>query len=123
MSILPSTLTTADGRSREVTAHLQSQALRREEITVERLTEVLDNWIIRGVRTEANGRQSRAYWGRVEFEGVERLMRVAVSLDERRLTTAHLDSMATKKWISGDFAYFRRNYSDWEVRDEAGFEL
>ena len=118
ISSLPEALETADGKRREVTAHLQFQALRRQEITVERIVSVLDNWVIRGIKTDANGRQSTAYWGWVLFEGAERLMLVSVSIDDRRLTTAHLDSRATRKLATGDMQFFQSNYADIEVQYE-----
>ena len=117
MGTLPATLSTADGKRREVTTHLQYQALRRQEITEERIISVLEDWIIRGIKTDANGRQSTAYWGWVLFEGVEWLMRVSVSIDDRRLTTAYLDSRATRKLVTGDMLYFHRNYVGIEVQD------
>ena len=117
MPVLPVTIATADGKRREVTAHLQYQALRRQEITAERIISVLDNWIIRGIKTDASGRQSTAYWGWVAFECVERLLRVNVSMDDRRLTTAYLDSRATRKFLIGDMLYFQRNYAGLEVQN------
>ena len=119
MPVLPATLTTADGKRREVTAHLHFQALRRQEITEERIISVLENWVIRGLRTDASGRQSTAYWGWVLFEGVERLLRVNVSMDDRRLTTAYLDSRATRKFVTADMSYFHRNYAGIEVQNES----
>ena len=45
-------------------------------------------------------------------------MRVAVSIDDRRIISAFLDTTATKKLINGDMGYFQRNYERLEVRDE-----
>lgn len=110
---LPSTLT-ADGKTRNVTYHLQQQAIRRRELTEEQIVAVLENWIIRGVRTDFNGRQSMAYLGWVEYEGRNRLMRVAVSLDDQRIITAVLDGTATDKMEEGNWDYFRRHYAELE---------
>jgi hypothetical protein len=60
-----------------------------------------------------------AYLGWVEHGGVERLMRVAVSMDDRRIVTAFLDTAATEKLNSADFDYFQRNYGRLEIRNEA----
>ena len=57
-----------------------------------------------------------AYLGWVEYEGVARLMRVGVSMDDQRIATAFWDSTATNKLNSGDLDYFRRNYERPEVR-------
>lgn len=110
---LPPTLT-ASGRTRNVTRHLQQQALRRRELTEERIVGVLENWIIRGVRFDIYQRQSVAYMGWVEYEGRNRLMRVAVSMDDQRIITAVLDGTATDKMEEGDWDYFRRHYAELE---------
>ena len=119
---LPETLTTG-GVQREITFHLREQAAIRSEITAERLADVLDNWVIRGVRYDERNGPSMAYLGWVEHRGTERLMRVGVSMDDRRITTAFLDTKATDKLNSGDMAYFQRNYERPEVRGESESSL
>ncbi len=115
---LPETLT-AGGRTRQVTAHLQQQAVSiHDEITLERLASILDNWVVRGIRTDCRGRQSIASLGWVEYGSGRRLMRVAVSIDDQRIISAFLDTTATEKLNSGDIEYFQRNYERLEVRDE-----
>ena len=115
---LPDTLT-AGGVERELTAHLQRQAVSiHNEITLERLTSVLNNWVVRGIRTDCCGRQSIAFLGWIEYSGGRRLMRVAVSIDNQRIISAFLDTTATEKLNSGDMEYFQRNYEGLEVRDE-----
>ncbi len=106
---LPETLTVG-GIQREITFHLRQQAVIRREITAERLAHVLDNWVIRGVRYDKDGIPSMAYLGWVEYRGVERLMRVGVSMDDRRIATAFLDSTATDNLNDGDIEYFQQNY-------------
>lgn len=115
---LPETLT-AGGVEREITIHLQEQTEIRSEITAEHLADVLNNWIIRGVKYSNRGRPSMAYLGWIEYRGVQRLMRVGVSMDDRRITTAFLDTKATDKLNGGDMEYFQRNYERLEVRDES----
>ena len=119
---LPPTLTVA-GIERELTFHLHRRAGERDEITLEQLVEVLENWVMRGVRYADDGRPNMAYLGWVEHGGSERLMRVGVSMDDRRITTAFLDTKATDKLNSGDMAYFQRNYERLEVRDESESSL
>lgn len=114
----PQTLT-AGGIRREITTHLQLQAATRHEITEQHQFGVLDNWVVRGSRHDESGRPSMAYLGWVEHGGVERLMRVAVSMDDRRIVTAFLDTAATEKLNSADFDYFQRNYGRLEIRNEA----
>ena len=115
---LPSTLIVA-GIEREITSHLQEQAEKRSEITVQNLTTVLDNWVVRGVRYDESRRPSVAYFGWVEHNGVQRLMRVAVSMDNQRIATAFADTSATEALHNGDHDYFQRNYEQVEIRDES----
>ena len=120
---LPETLT-AGGVERELTAHLRRQAVSmHNEITLERLTDVLNYWVVRGIRHDCHGRQSIAFPGWIEYEGDRRLMRVAVSIDDRRIISAFLDTAATEKLNSGDMEYFQRNYEGLEVRDEPDHAL
>ena len=60
-----------------------------------------------------------AHLGWIERGGSQRLMRVAVSIDGQRITTAFADTTATDKWSSGDLDYFQRTYEQWEIRNEA----
>ena len=119
---LPPTLTVA-GVEREITIHLQQRAEERSYITEENLVEVLHNWVARGIRYEETRfnepRLSMVYWGWIEYAGSERLMRVAVSIDDRRIASAFADDTATEKMNRGDIGYFQRNYQRWEMRNEA----
>ena len=101
---------------REFTYHLQEQSATRSEITPQKLSDVLGNWVIRGVRNDDSGKRSIAYLSWVEHRGARRLLRVGVSMDDRRITTAFLDTTATEKLNSGDMEYFHRNYEKPEVR-------
>ena len=115
---LPSTLTVG-GIQREITLHLRQRSeTAHNEITLERLADILDNWIVRGIRQDRDGRPSIAYLGWIEHRGNRRLMRVVVSIDDRRIISAFLDSKATEKLNSGDMDYFQRNYERLEVQDE-----
>ena len=116
---LPPTLTVG-GIERELTSHLQEQAeTTHNEITLERLTVVLNNWVVRGIRQDRDGRRSIASLGWIEHEGGRRLMRMAVSIDDRRIISAFLDKTATEKLNNYDMGYFQRNYERLEMRDES----
>lgn len=120
---LPPTLAVA-GVEREITIHLQQRAEERRYITEENLVEVLRNWVARGIRYDEPRfneprRASMVYWGWIEYAGAERLMRVAVSMDDRRIASAFTDDTATEKMNRGDIGYFQRNYERWEMRNEA----
>ena len=116
---LPATLTVG-GIEREITNHLQEQAETvHNEVTLERLTGVLADWVVRGIRTDRDGRRSIAFLGWIEHRGRRRLMRVAVSIDDRRVISAFLDGKATEKLNNNDMDYFQRNYEKLEVRLEA----
>ena len=115
---LPRTLTAA-GVQREITIHVHRRSHMRSEITVENLIDVLENWVARGIRYDESDRPSMAHLGWIQHGGARRLMRVAVSMDDQRITTAFADTPATDKWNSGDFDYFQRTYEQWEIRNEA----
>lgn len=120
---LPRTLT-AGGVQRDITLHVQRRAEERSYITEENLVEVLHNWVARGIRYDdprynEPRRASMVYWGWIEYAGTERLMRVAVSMDDRRIASAFADDTATEKMNRGDVGYFQRNYEQWEMRNEA----
>ena len=115
MQRLPKNLT-AGGKTREVTAHLQQRATERPELTEERITAVLENWVIRGVGADRLGRPGMNYLGWVEYEGETRLMRVVVSMDDQRIVTAYLDRSATKRFASGSWNRVADRLKDVELR-------
>ena len=111
---LPLTLT-ADGKTRNVTHHLQQQALVRRELTGERIITVLENWGIRGVGVDRFERPGMNYLGWVDYEGEARLMRVVVSMDDRRIVTAYLDRPATKGFANEGWNRVADRLKDVEV--------
>ena len=111
-SRLPATIT-ANGRTRLVSRHARDDA--HIGITAEIIEHVLENWEIRGVKTDSDGRQSLCYWAFVY--GLEKMVRVAVSMDDTTIITAFRDSPATRKWRKLDISYFDRKYRRLEVRD------
>ena len=115
---LPSILTVG-GIQREITFHLRQQAEKRSEITVQNLATVLHNWVVRAVRYDESRRPSVVHFGWVEHNGVQRLMRVAVSMDNQRIPTAFVDTSATAALHNGYLDYFQRNYEQVEMRDES----
>ena len=103
----------AVGRTRTVSRHLREET--HSGVTEERIEYVLNNWVLRGIRTEDDGRQSTVYLAFVS--DLDKMMRVAISMDDRIIVTAFPDSMATLRWNRGDHEYFVRRYRDLEVRD------
>ena len=85
-------------------------------ITARRVERVLNDWVLRGIRTERDGSQSVAYFGMVP--GVDGMVRVAVSLDDAVIITAFRDRTATRHWNRGNLNYFTLTYTDLEARDE-----
>ena len=111
---LPPTLTAA-GRTRSITHHLQQQSLIRRELTEERIITVLENWGIRGIGVDRFGRPGMNYLGWVDYEGEARLMRVVVSMDDRRIVTAYLDRPATKRFANEGWNRVADRLKDVEV--------
>ena len=86
-----------------------------EGITPERVEHTLDNWVVRGIRTSADGRQSRVY---LAFEPqLSKMVRVVVSMDDKVIVTAFPDQAATTHWNERNIDYFRRHYQNLEVSD------
>ena len=104
---------TAGGRTLQLTAHADRQRKERR-ITEAQIEHVLNNWILRGVHAEADGRQSVVHFAYVPAHA--KLIRVAVSMDGERITTVLPDRTATRNWNSMNLDYFNR-YQDLEERD------
>ena len=86
-------------------------------VTAGRIRQVLENWLFRCITT-SGCRDGITYWGKVEYEGKERLMRVVVSLDDERLVNAYLDDSAMRDWINNTRRLFDRRCKEgsFEVR-------
>ena len=116
---LPSTIT-VEGKTWTVTSYLREIPVNRPDrrmVTVERIRKVLGNWLFRCITT-SGGRDGHTYWGKVEYEGKERLMKVVVSLDGGNLVNAYLDDRATRDWINNTRRLFDRRCKEgsFEVR-------
>ena len=111
-SQLPQTIT-AGGKTRLVSQHLRNDP--HLGITTERIERVIEHWIIRGIRTERDGSQSRCYIAFVP--GLDEMVRVAVSMDDEVIITGFRDRTATRHWNTGNRGYFVRNYQNLEERN------
>ena len=109
-SRLPNTIT-AGGRSWRVSQYLRENAgLRpdRQMVTARRLEQALGNWLFHCVTT-SGGREGRTYWGEVNYNGKDRLMKVVVSLEEDTIVNAYLDDKATRDRQRNTRRYFDRH--------------
>ena len=123
MPLLPETIT-AGGRGRAVLRHVQDRARQRQELTASRISSVLDDWFVRCVSVDAKGREGLTYWGRVNYENREYLMRVVTNIDTGAIVSAYLDKKATRDWQAGKLDYFqRRCLRDIEVRNVLESEI
>ena len=116
---LPSTIT-AGGKTWIITSYLREMPINRPDrrmVTVERIRKVLGDWLFRCITTSER-RDGHTYWGKVKYEGKERLMKVVVSLDGERLVNAYLDDKATKDWRNNTRRLFDRRCKEgsFEVR-------
>ena len=76
---------------------------------------VIENWQLRGLQWDAH----REEWMRVFFAIVpekEKMVVVVARHDQNHVITSHTHSEATKRWTRGDVDYFRRKYTDLELR-------
>lgn len=105
----------AGGKRRHISLHLLNDLRnnRRKEINRERVEYVLDNWTIRGVNIEHQTMNYLAF-----VPDVSKLIRVAVSLDDKAILSAYPDRTATLNWNEGDLTYFTNQLANMEVRNE-----
>lgn len=103
------------GKVRRISQHMLGdlQNNRHSEITRERVAYVLDNWVVRGVYTNPQG-DSRVHYAFVPDLG--KVVRVAVSMDDKEIITAFPDTRATKKWQKGELTFFANKLAKLEVR-------
>ena len=80
-------------------------------VIVGRIRQVLDDWLFKCV-TISGGREGQAYWGKVNYNGKDRLMKVIVSMDDNTIVNAYLDDKATKDWQENTRRYFNRRCRD-----------
>ncbi len=108
------------GEWKIVAEHLKERIRQgREAVTTCRIKQVLEEWLVRGVSEDSSGQAGWTYWGKVEYIGKRRLMRVALSMDGKKITSAYLDRNATKSWQKGETAYFAKVcVTGIEVRDD-----
>ena len=102
----------AGGKVRLLSQHLMENP--HPGITEQWVAHILENWEIRGTRTDAFGKQSWCYLAVIPPLGM--LVRVAVSMDDGMIITAFPDSTATKHLERGNWAYFDDVYSGLEIR-------
>ena len=103
------------GKVRRITPHLREGMRKdsRREVTLPRVAYVLDNWMIRGVNIKHQTLNYLAF-----VPDVSKLIRVAVSLDDKAILSAYADRTATKHWNLGNLAYFTNQLANMEVRNE-----
>ena len=76
---------------------------------------VLENWTARGICEDSRGSVTYTYWGSVV--GRNSLLRVAVSLDDERIVTAHYDRSAAGRLTANDLPWFMQRCRELEIRD------
>ncbi len=106
---LPNAITVG-GKTRTITPYLRDIAVSRPDrrmVTAGKIRQVLESWLFRCITT-SNCRDGITYWGKVEYEGQDRLMKVVVSPDDNRLVNAYLDDKATRDWRNNTRRLFDR---------------
>ncbi len=109
---LPETIT-AGGVTRLLTNHARGKGL--EGISVAAITSVLENWTARGICQDNNGSITHTYWGFVPERNS--MLRVAISLDDRRIVTAHYDRGAVRRLAADGRPWFWQRCRELEFRD------
>ena len=85
-------------------------------VTATRIKQVLDNWLFHCV-TSAGGREGQTYWGAVNYNDRDRLMRVVVSMDDDTIINAYLDDKATRDWHRNVRRFFDRRCKDGRLEE------
>ena len=110
---LPDMITAGD-KTRRVLPYLLNAVSTRPErqmVTAKRIKQVLDGWSYRCTTTSA-GREGKTYWGKINYQGKDRLMKVIVSMDDGAIVNAYLDDKATKDWQRNTRNLFNRRCKD-----------
>lgn len=110
--LLPETVT-ANGVTRRLTSHARDKA--SDEVTAEGIQYVLEHWRARGICVDSRNRTTITYWGFPP--GGNYMLRVVVSLDDRRIITAHRDYKAARRLDDAGRPWFAGRCRDLEVRD------
>ena len=76
-------------------------------VTTRRVRQVLDNWVFRCITT-SGGREEQTYWGEVNYQAKERLMKVVVSMDDHTIVNPYLDDKVTRDWLRDARQFFER---------------
>lgn len=104
----------AGGKRRLLTLHRRLEP--HPEVSNKDIAYVLDNWTIKGIHKNLDGRDSINYLAFVPTIG--KVVCVGVSLDDKRIATSFISGAATKNLNRGNFAYFANRLRDMEVRDD-----
>ena len=116
-SLQPRRTITAGGRTRELTLHAIIR-MRQRNITEAQVAYVLDNWQLRGIDNSSEREPSIAHFALLPE--LDRMLKVAVSIDNAKIATTHFDRVATRNFKGGTRSYFFRKYQNLEERDEGG---
>lgn len=88
------------------------------EMTRKVVAHALDNWFVRGIHTDKDGRESWNYLAYVPE--LDKVVRVSVSMDDERIINAFPDTGATQAYRRNDRTYFERRLKTLEVKDVEG---
>ena len=111
-NLLPETLT-ANGIVRRLTNHARDKAA--DDVTADGIQYVLEHWQARGICVDGQNSTTTTYWGIPP--GGNAMLRVAVSLDDQRIVTAHYDHKAARRLEDAGRPWFAGRCRDLEVRD------
>lgn len=111
--MLLSETVTANGITRRLTNHARDKAA--DEVTAAGIQYVLEHWQARGICVDSRNSTTITYWGIPPGENA--MLRVAISLDDQRIITAHRDHKAARRLADEGRPWFAGRCRDLEVRD------
>lgn len=106
----------ANGREWLVSEHFRrDRAKDRPEVTLPRIIDVLENWVVRCTTVDKDKREGLSYWGWVAVDGKLKLMQVVTSPSgEGIIESAYLNRKDLRELARGNIQHFR----DKCVRDD-----
>ena len=106
----------ANGREWLVSEHFRrDRAKDRPEVTLPRIIDVLENWVVRCTTVDKDQREGLSYWGWVAVDGKLKLMQVVTSPSgEGIIESAYLNRKDLRELSLGNIQHFR----DKCVRDD-----
>ena len=110
----------ASGREWRISEHFRRDRARdRPEVTMSRIIDVLENWLVRCTTMDKDKKEGLSYWGWVEVANKRKLMQVVTSPSgDGTIESAYLNRKDLREMDRGNIQHFRDKcvHDDFEAR-------